>query len=122
MEEAERVPDCIAVIEHGRIVAEGTATALRDETGGRTLEDGFIALTGRSIREDWGGASRPHAHDASGLARPTVSAVFILWRLAAAIEAVFPLARPHDRLARPADPFPGFCATLPDLIAARLRC
>jgi ABC-2 type transport system ATP-binding protein len=51
MEEAERVADRIAVIDHGRIVAEGTATALRQETGGHTLEDAFIALTGRSIRE-----------------------------------------------------------------------
>jgi ABC-2 type transport system ATP-binding protein len=51
MEEAERVADRIAVIDHGRIVAEGTAATLRQETGGRTLEDAFIALTGRSIRE-----------------------------------------------------------------------
>src|ERR1700751_5240369 len=51
MEEAEPVADRIAVIDHGRIVAEGTAAALRDQTGGRTLEDAFIALTGHSIRE-----------------------------------------------------------------------
>jgi ABC-2 type transport system ATP-binding protein len=51
MEEAERVADQIAVIDHGRIVAEGTAAALRQATGGRTLEDAFIALTGHSIRE-----------------------------------------------------------------------
>jgi ABC-2 type transport system ATP-binding protein len=50
-EEAERVVDRIAIIDHGRIVAEGTAAALRQETGGRTLEDAFIALTGHSIRE-----------------------------------------------------------------------
>jgi ABC-2 type transport system ATP-binding protein len=51
MEEAERIADRIAVIDHGRLVAQGTAAALRQETGGRTLEDAFIALTGRSIRE-----------------------------------------------------------------------
>ena len=51
MEEAERVADRIAVIDHGRIVAQGTAAALRQETGGRTLEDAVIALTGRGIRE-----------------------------------------------------------------------
>ena len=51
MEEAERVADQIAVIDHGRIVAEGTAAALRQQTGGRTLEDAFIALTGHHIRE-----------------------------------------------------------------------
>ena len=51
MEEAERVADRIAVIDHGRIVAEGTAATLRQQTGGRTLEDAFITLTGHSIRE-----------------------------------------------------------------------
>ncbi|MGA7261593.1 MAG: hypothetical protein WBX30_11980 [Stellaceae bacterium] len=51
MEEAERVADRIAVIDHGRIGAEGIAAALRQETGGRALEDAFIALTGHSIRE-----------------------------------------------------------------------
>src|SRR6201982_1576698 len=51
MEEAERVADRIAVIDHGRIVAHGTAAALREQTGGHTLEDAFIALTGRSHRE-----------------------------------------------------------------------
>jgi ABC-2 type transport system ATP-binding protein len=51
MEEAERVADQIAIIDHGQIVAEGTAAVLRQQTGGRTLEDAFIALTGRSIRE-----------------------------------------------------------------------
>ena len=34
-----------------RGVAEGTAATLRQQTGGRTLEDAFIALTGHSIRE-----------------------------------------------------------------------
>ena len=43
MEEAERVADQIAVIDHGRIVAQGTVAALRQQTGGRTLEDAFIA-------------------------------------------------------------------------------
>jgi ABC-type multidrug transport system ATPase subunit len=51
MEEAERGADRIAVIDHGRIVAKGTAAALRQETGGRTLEDAFISLIGHSIRE-----------------------------------------------------------------------
>ena len=52
MEEAERVADQVAVIDHGRIIAEGTVEALRSQTGARSLEDAFIALTGRSIRED----------------------------------------------------------------------
>ncbi|MGA3403916.1 MAG: ATP-binding cassette domain-containing protein [Acetobacteraceae bacterium] len=52
MEEAERVADDITVIDHGRIVAEGTAASLKGRTGSATLEDAFIALTGRDIRED----------------------------------------------------------------------
>jgi ABC-2 type transport system ATP-binding protein len=52
MEEAERVADEIVVIDHGKIIARGTAEALKRETRGRTLEDAFIALTGRSIRAD----------------------------------------------------------------------
>ena len=52
MEEAERVAGAITVIDHGRIVAEGTAASLKDETGSSSLEEAFIALTGRSIRED----------------------------------------------------------------------
>lgn len=52
MEEAERVADDITVIDHGRIVAEGTASALKAQTGASSLEEAFITLTGRSIRED----------------------------------------------------------------------
>src|SRR5208282_3538887 len=52
MEEAERVADFVTVIDHGKIVAEGTAAALKEQTHSATLEDAFIALTGRSIRED----------------------------------------------------------------------
>jgi ABC-2 type transport system ATP-binding protein len=55
MEEAERVADNITVIDHGRIVAQGTAASLRERTGTGTLEEAFIALTGRDIREDEAG-------------------------------------------------------------------
>jgi ABC-2 type transport system ATP-binding protein len=52
MEEAERVADAITVIDHGRIVAEGPAGALKEKTASATLEEAFIALTGRSIRDE----------------------------------------------------------------------
>jgi ABC-2 type transport system ATP-binding protein len=48
MEEAERVADRIAVIDHGRIVVEGTAAALRQDTGGHTLEDALRPRRRRS--------------------------------------------------------------------------
>jgi ABC-type multidrug transport system ATPase subunit len=52
MDEAERVADEIAIIDHGHIVAEGTIPALKRRTGALTLEDAFITLTGHDIRED----------------------------------------------------------------------
>lgn len=52
MDEADRVADEIAVVDHGKIVARGTAQALKDSTGAATLEDAFIALTGHAIRDE----------------------------------------------------------------------
>jgi ABC-2 type transport system ATP-binding protein len=55
MEEAERVAQRIAIIDHGRIVAMGTAQSLRQETGTDSLEDAFLAITGKTIREEAAG-------------------------------------------------------------------
>ena len=52
MEEAERVAHRIAIIDHGRIVAQGTADELKKRTGTETLEQAFLALTGSTIREE----------------------------------------------------------------------
>ncbi|HZL57179.1 MAG TPA: ATP-binding cassette domain-containing protein [Bryobacteraceae bacterium] len=52
MEEAERVAHRIAIIDHGRIVAQGTAAELKTQTNSETLEQAFLALTGSSIREE----------------------------------------------------------------------
>ena len=41
LEEADRLADRIAVIDHGRVVAEGSAEALKARVGGETLELGF---------------------------------------------------------------------------------
>jgi ABC-2 type transport system ATP-binding protein len=54
MEEAERVAQRIAIIDHGRIVAMGTAEALRAQTNTNSLEEAFLALTGSNIREEEG--------------------------------------------------------------------
>ena len=56
MEEAERVAQRLAIIDHGRIVAMGTAQSLREETGKETLEDAFLAVTGKTIRDEEGSA------------------------------------------------------------------
>jgi len=54
MEEADRVAQRIAIIDHGKIVASGTSAALKAETGTTTLEDAFLKLTGSAIRAEEG--------------------------------------------------------------------
>lgn len=52
MDEAERVAHRIAVIDHGKIVGQGSPRELREQTGTESLEDAFLALTGSTIREE----------------------------------------------------------------------
>jgi len=52
MEEAERVAHRIAIIDHGRIVAQGTPEELKTQTGSETLEQAFLSLTGTTIRDE----------------------------------------------------------------------
>ncbi|MBI3618902.1 ATP-binding cassette domain-containing protein [Candidatus Peregrinibacteria bacterium] len=56
MEEADKVADRIAVIDHGKIVAEGSAEDLKKNAKTQTLEEAFLALTGYAIREEEAGA------------------------------------------------------------------
>ncbi len=52
MDEADRVAQRIAIIDHGRIVAQGTPQELKQQTGKDSLEDTFLALTGSTIRDE----------------------------------------------------------------------
>ncbi len=52
MEEAERVAQRIAIIDHGKIVAQGSAAELKERTGAESLEQAFLALTGTTIRSE----------------------------------------------------------------------
>lgn len=52
MEEADRVAGMVAVIDHGRIVAEGSPEELKKKTGAASLEEAFLQLTGTVIREE----------------------------------------------------------------------
>jgi ABC-2 type transport system ATP-binding protein len=52
MDEAERVAHRIAIIDHGRIVAQGSAAELKQQTGADSLEGAFLALTGSTIRDE----------------------------------------------------------------------
>jgi ABC-2 type transport system ATP-binding protein len=52
MDEAERVAHRIAIIDHGKIVAQGSPLELKQQTGSESLEDAFLAFTGSSIRDE----------------------------------------------------------------------
>jgi ABC-2 type transport system ATP-binding protein len=52
MDEADRVADRIAIIDHGRIVAVGSSAELKERTKTDSLEGAFLALTGTTIREE----------------------------------------------------------------------
>ena len=51
MEEAEELCDRVGIIDHGKLIALGSPEELRDQHGSEDLEEVFIKLTGRSIRE-----------------------------------------------------------------------
>jgi ABC-2 type transport system ATP-binding protein len=52
MDEAERAAHRIAIIDHGKIVAQGSSAELRQQTGADSLEGAFLALTGTTIRDE----------------------------------------------------------------------
>jgi ABC-2 type transport system ATP-binding protein len=51
MEEAEELCDRVGIIDHGRLIALGTPAELKERFNAKNLEDVFIQLTGRRIRE-----------------------------------------------------------------------
>jgi ABC-2 type transport system ATP-binding protein len=52
MDEADRVADRIAIIDHGGIVAMGSSDELKQQTSTSSLEEAFLALTGSQIRNE----------------------------------------------------------------------
>jgi len=46
LEEADQLASQIAVIDAGRVIAQGTSARLKAQTGGDTLDEVFLALTG----------------------------------------------------------------------------
>ncbi len=52
LDEAEEVADRIAIIDHGKIVATGTSKQLAKQTGTKTLEEAYLELTGRGVRDE----------------------------------------------------------------------
>jgi lipooligosaccharide transport system ATP-binding protein len=51
MEEAERICDRLAIMDHGKIVAEGSPPELLERFEQPNLEGVFIEITGRGLRE-----------------------------------------------------------------------
>ena len=51
IEEAEALADRVGIIDHGKLIALDTPRALMEEHGAGNLEEVFIELTGRRIRE-----------------------------------------------------------------------
>lgn len=57
MEEAEKVAQKIAIIDHGKIIAQGSSDELKKQTSTDSLENAFLALTGNVIRDESAGSS-----------------------------------------------------------------
>ncbi len=49
LDEADQLADRIAVIDRGRVVAEGTPDQLKTEVGAATLDEVFLAVTGHEL-------------------------------------------------------------------------
>ncbi len=90
MEEAERIAQRIAIIDHGKIIAAGTAEELKPRKKTDSLEDAFLKLTGTVIRDEDASADRPHArapqYGAAGDRRTNIfkfpnsmKTIYILW-------------------------------------------
>jgi ABC-2 type transport system ATP-binding protein len=52
MEEAEELCDRVGIIDHGKLIALGTPKQLKEKYKAKDLEEVFIGLTGRKIREE----------------------------------------------------------------------
>ncbi|MCX6813203.1 MAG: ATP-binding cassette domain-containing protein [Candidatus Azambacteria bacterium] len=52
MDEADRIAQRIAIIDHGKIIASGTSEELKHQTNTNSLEEAFLAFTGETIREE----------------------------------------------------------------------
>ena len=52
MEEAEKIAQRIAIIDHGKIIAIGNVEQLKEQTKTKSLEEAFLKLTGNVIRDE----------------------------------------------------------------------
>ena len=52
LQEAESVADKVAIIDHGKIIFNGSPADVKQQTNTDSLEDAFLELTGKDIREE----------------------------------------------------------------------
>jgi ABC-2 type transport system ATP-binding protein len=52
IEEVEALADRVGIIDHGKLIALGTPAELKQKHGAANLEEVFITMTGRKIREE----------------------------------------------------------------------
>ncbi len=57
LDEVDQNAHTISIIDHGVIVADGTVDSIKKKTNTSTMEDAFLALTGKAIREEGSDAS-----------------------------------------------------------------
>ena len=52
LQEADALAERVIVIDHGRVIADDSPAVLKSAAGVSTLDDVFLELTGRSLRDD----------------------------------------------------------------------
>jgi len=52
MDEADRVAHRVGIIDHGKLVTQGTPAEIKAQTESDSLEDAFLKLTGSTIRDE----------------------------------------------------------------------
>ncbi|MDD5253675.1 MAG: ATP-binding cassette domain-containing protein [Candidatus Nanoarchaeia archaeon] len=52
MEEAEKIANRVAIIDHGKLITIGTPAEIKKNTSSSSLEEAFLKLTGKTIREE----------------------------------------------------------------------
>ncbi len=56
MEEADRVAQRVGIIDHGKLIAQGSPAEIKKQTNTDSLESAFLALTGSTIRDEQAGS------------------------------------------------------------------
>jgi ABC-2 type transport system ATP-binding protein len=69
MEEVQKMAQKIAIIDHGKIIAHGTPDEIRKNAGTEDLEEAFIKITGREVREDKSDFSKQMMRNSSRMMR-----------------------------------------------------